>query len=83
MRTTIELPEREHVLFTGLARERGVSLGKLLVELAHRGLCEPANRDEYAHGIGKADPDTGLSVFRSGRPVGPDDVRAMLDEVPG
>lgn len=80
MRTTIDLPEREHALFTSLARERGTSLGKLLVELAHRGLRAPASHASDEPGRYETDPQTGLGVFRSGRPVGPDDVRAVLDE---
>lgn len=80
MRTTIDIPEREHTLFTGLARERGTSLGKLLVDLAHRGLRAPVPDSEDVSNRCRTDPETGLTVFRSGRPVGPDDVRAMLDE---
>lgn len=78
MRTTIDLPEREHRLFLGLARERKTSLGKLLVELAQQGLRhEPMIAEAVRYEV---DPDTGLGLFRSGRPVGPDDVRALLDE---
>ncbi len=80
MRTTIDIPEREHALFMGLARERGTSLGKLLVELALQGLRAPGRDVEEASAHYQADPETGLGVFRSGRPVGPEDVRAVLDE---
>ncbi len=75
MRTTIDLPEREHQLFTSLARERRTSLGKLLAELAHLGLRQATTVD-----VRPVDPETGLGVFRSGRSVGPEDVRALLDE---
>ena len=82
MRTTIDIPEREHQLFSSLAREQGTTLDKLLVELAHRGLRAPAQDVEDNRSHYPVDPDTGLGIFRSGRPVGPDDVRAVLDETP-
>lgn len=64
MRTTIDIPEREHALFMGLARERGTSLGKLLVELALQGLRAPGRDVEEASAHYQADPETGLGVFR-------------------
>ena len=52
------------------------------MELAHRGLRAPAQGIEDNRSHYPVDPDTGLGIFRSGRPVGPDDVRAVLDETP-
>jgi hypothetical protein len=75
MRTTIDIPEREHALFTSLARAQRTSLGKLLVELAGRGLTASEVAPAYA-----VDPQTGLAVFRSGRPITIDDVRAFENE---
>ncbi len=79
MRTTLDISDREHALFTSLARQQGVSLSKLLVELALRGLQAPANVAD-APGKYDVDPETGLRVFRTGRPVTIDDVRALDDE---
>jgi len=79
MRTTIDIPEREHALFTSLARAQRTSLSKLIVDLARRGLLAPEVVAEtpprYA-----VDPLTGLGVFRSGRPITNEDVKALDDE---
>lgn len=79
MRTTIDIPESDHALFTNLARAQQVTLGKLIVELARRGLEAPAMLAEapprYA-----VDPVTGLGLFRSGRPITNEDVKAFVDE---
>ena len=79
MRTTIDIPEREHALFSALAHDHGTSLSKLVVELALRGL---QNQSAVAEAPAKyeVDLETGLPVFRSGRPVTIDDVRALEDE---
>lgn len=79
MRTTLDIAEREHALFTSLAREQRTSFSKLVVELALRGLKAPAavadTRPAY-----EIDPETGLPVFGSGRPVTLEDVKALEDE---
>jgi len=79
MRTTIDIPEREHALYTSLARAQSTSLSKLLLNLARRGL-ESANRVSEAVPAYRVDPQTGLGVFRSGRPVTLDDVKAFEDD---
>ena len=79
MRTTIDIPERQHALFTSLARTQRTSLGKLLVELAERGLRAPSAVVEAAPDY-TIDPQTGLGIFRSGRPITIDDVKALDDE---
>ena len=79
MRTTIDIPEREHALFTSLARAQHTSLSKLLLDLARRGLEAPEHVAETAASY-RIDPETGLAVFRSGRPVTIDDVKALEDE---
>src|SRR5574337_853638 len=61
MRTTLDIPEREHALFTSLARQQGVSFSKLVVELALRGLKAPANVADAA-GNYDVDPETGLGA---------------------
>ena len=79
MRTTLDISDREHTLFTTLARQQGVSFSKLVVELALRGLQAPANVADVP-GNYDVDRETGLGVFRTGRPVTIDDVRALDDE---
>ncbi|MCB1560906.1 MAG: hypothetical protein KDI75_07405 [Xanthomonadales bacterium] len=78
MRTTLDIPDDEHALFTSLARERRVSFSKLILSLARRGLQAPALPD--AAPAGRIDPETGLTVFQSPRPVTLDDVKAMEDD---
>jgi hypothetical protein len=80
MRTTIDIPEREHRLFTSLARSQHTSLSKLLVELARRGLQAPARAVEEEGPAYRIDPETGLPVFDSGRPITIEDVKALEDE---
>lgn len=83
MRTTIDIPEREHELFVSLAHSQRTSLSKLVVELALRGLKAPSGvRDEPPSY--EIDPLTGLGVFRSGHPVTVEEVKAFLadDDLP-
>jgi hypothetical protein len=79
MRTTLDIPEREHALYTSLARTQKTSLSKLLLDLARQGL-ESASRVAAAAPAYQVDPQTGLGVFRSGRPVTLDDVKALEDD---
>jgi hypothetical protein len=78
MRTTLDISEREHALFTALARERRTSFSKLVVELALRGLKNTGVGDAPA-GY-RIDPETGLPLFRSGQPLSGDDIKALEDE---
>lgn len=80
MRTTIDIPEREHDLFVSLAHSQRTSLSKLVVELALRGLKAPARVAETAAKY-TISPVTGLPLFRSGRPITSDDVKALEDEL--
>jgi hypothetical protein len=79
MRTTLDIPEREHALFTHLAREKHTSFSKLVLELALRGLKTPALVAEEPAKY-EIDPETGLAVFSSGHPVTLEDVKALEDE---
>lgn len=79
MRTTIDIPEREHALLISLARAQRTSLSKLLLELARRGLNPSIAITETPESY-TIDPETGLGVFRSGRPITIDDVKALEDE---
>jgi hypothetical protein len=78
MRTTLDIPDREHALFSALARERKTSFSRMVVELAMKGL--------KSQGVGEAPPSysvdaaTGLPQFRSGHPVTAEDVKLLEDE---
>lgn len=78
MRTTLDIPEREHALFTSLAREQRTSFSKLVVQLALRGLKAPAVEEQKADY--EIDPETGLPVFRSGRSVTLEDIKVLEDQ---
>lgn len=78
MRTTIDIPERDHEVFRSLARAQGKSLSQVLVELARRGL-QPLAEDREPGSV-ERDPRTGLRVFRSGRPITSEEVRAFLED---
>lgn len=79
MRTTIDIPEREHALYTSLARAQRTTLGKLLLDLAGRGLKASSGSAETATPY-NVDPQTGLAVFRSGRPVTIEDIKTLEEE---
>jgi hypothetical protein len=80
VRTTIDIPDRDHALFMSLARAQGTSLGKLLVELARRGIKSAAGSVADGQAAYTVNPATGLPLFRSGQPVTIDDVKALEDE---
>jgi hypothetical protein len=77
MRTTIDIPDPDHARFTALARERRVTLGALLVELANRGLGSSASSPP---GGLRLDPRTGLLTFSTGVPITHEEVRAFLED---
>jgi hypothetical protein len=79
MRTTVDIPEREHALYTSLARAQCMSFSKLLLDLARRGLESPNHVADNVSAY-QVDPQTGLGVFRSGRPVTLDDIKAFEDD---
>ena len=79
MRTTLDIPDREHALYTSLAHAQRTSLSKLLLDFARRGL-ESASRVTDAAPAYRIDPQTGLGVFRSGRPVTLADVKSFEDD---
>ena len=80
MRTTIDIPERDHRIFTSLARAQGVSLSQLVVELARRGLRAPVTGVEEASPRYTVNPSTGFPLFYSGRPITIEDVKALEDD---
>lgn len=79
MRTTIDIPEREHELFVSLAHSQRISLSKLVVELALRGLKAPPRVAEEPEKY-PIDPRTGFRVFKSGRPITLEDIKAAEEE---
>lgn len=79
MRTTIDIPERDHRLFRSLAHAQNTSLSKLVVELARRGLEAPGRVDE-SPGVYEVSAVTGLPTFRSGRTITIEDFKSLEDE---
>lgn len=77
MRTTIDLPEDLHRIAVGIARHTDRSLSVVVAELMQRGLVVVAEPGPPSY---STDPQTGLPVVRSPRPVTDDDVRALDDE---
>jgi hypothetical protein len=80
MRTTIDLPERDHRIFLSLARAQGTTLSKVVLELARRGLKAPLLVEEAKAPAYRINPLTSLPMFRSSRPITIDDVKALEDE---
>jgi predicted DNA-binding ribbon-helix-helix protein len=76
MRTTIDIPDDDHARLTALARERGVTLGALLVELADRGLRTTA---PLPGGL-RLSPLTGLLTVSTGVPITHEEVKAFLED---
>lgn len=75
MRTTIDIPDHDHARLTALARERRVTLGTLLVELADRGLKSTPSPGDL-----RRDPRTGLLTVPTGEPLTHEEVRAFLED---
>lgn len=75
MRTTIDIPDRDHQRLKLLAQARGISLGKLLVELSDQALG--LNRDVDTAIV--QSPVTGFLKLKLGRPVTVEEIQA-LDE---
>jgi predicted transcriptional regulator len=79
MRTTVDLPEELHAVLTSLATHTRRSLSQTAVELLERGL-------KAQQGVGarsaapRVDAKTGLPVVRSGRPITPEDIKALEDQ---
>lgn len=77
MRTTINISDHDHSRLTALARERGLTLGALLVELADRGLEAAAASpgDDL-----RRDARTELLTFSTGAPITHEEVKAFLED---
>lgn len=77
MRTTIDIPDRDHARFVALARERGISLSKLLVELADNAL-EPDI--ERGRSMLRRSQTTGFLTVQSGRTITHEEVKRLLED---
>lgn len=82
MRTTIDLPEDLHRIAVSLARHSGRSLSQTVAELMRQALdlagARIGDTDRPAYTIS---PVTGLPVVSSPRPVTPEDVKVLEDEL--
>jgi hypothetical protein len=79
MRTTIDLPDADHLRLKSIAEMRGVSLGKLLVELANSALgIESEERPVLAR-----NKQTGLLVMPAkGGLITGQKIRALMEDFP-
>lgn len=81
MRTTIDLPSDLHRAVMSIAAHTRRSMNQTVADLIRRGLAPPAATDAAAvRQPMRVDPQTGLPVIRSPRPVTADDVRALEDD---
>ena len=80
MRTTIDLPHDLHQAVGATAERSGHSLSQTGADLIRHGLALAAGPlDAQADTALRLDKRTGLLVFRSPRPVTPQDVRNLGD----
>ena len=81
MRTTIHLPEDLHHAVSSIAAHGRKSMNQTVAELLRRGLSNPPlAADAAGNAALRIDPQTGLPLIRSPRPVTAEDVRALEDE---
>ncbi len=81
MRTTIDLPEDLHSIAQSLARHSGRSLSRVVADLMRQALEPQRARVGDAAPPYRISPITGLPVVSSPRPVTPEDVKALEDEI--
>ncbi len=75
MRTTIDIPDLAHQRLKVLAQAKGVSLGKLLIELSDQALGIATDPETAVI----SSPLTGFLKLKVGRPVTVEELKA-LDE---
>jgi hypothetical protein len=75
MRTTIDIPDLAHQRLKVLANAKGISLGKLLIELSDQALGLATDSETAAI----SSPVTGFLKLKVGRPVTAEELKA-LDE---
>ncbi len=75
MRTTIDIPDLAHQRLKVLAHAKGVSLGKLLIELSDQALGLATDSETAVI----SSPVTGFLKLKVGRPVTAEELKA-LDE---
>lgn len=79
VRTTIDIPDQDHALFKALARQRGLTLGEILVSLAKERL-DPDREGRSGVRL-ERDEQTGFLVIKGGqRLITHEEVKRFLDE---
>ena len=71
MRTTVNIDDDVLTFAKSAAEAREVSIGRVLSDLARRGMDNPVHTE--------IDPVTGFLVFCGGKPFGPKEVQEALD----
>ena len=79
MRTTVDLPDDLHRVVVSLATHTRRSLSQTASELIRRGL--DARPQDAEGSTVTVSADTGLPVLHSSRPITPEDVHALDDEL--
>ena len=75
MRTTVDLPDDLHSVVVQRARDTHTSVSRTVAELVRAGLQPRPDAAQL-----EIDPETGLALFRIGRPITLEEVQAFLDE---
>ena len=78
MRTTINIDAKLHAIVRSIAANNQQSLSDTIEALVKRGLYAETSAEKK--GIVERDPDTGLPLIRSNRPITSDDIRSLDDE---
>ena len=76
MRTTIDLTTEAYHVAKAVARERNLSLGKVVSEF----IVQPARSPQTGGAKRKRRSAAGFPVLSSGKRITSEDVRALLDE---
>lgn len=74
VRTTLTLPDDLLEIARSIARDRGITLGEVITDLARKGLAGSSPAET------STDEETGLPLVRVGHVVTSDEVRSLEDE---
>lgn len=74
MRTTIDIPDESYHLAKAIARDQNRSLGQVIGDLILKAV-------PTGNGATITISDYGFPTFRCNRPVTPEDVKALEDEI--
>jgi hypothetical protein len=80
MRTTVDLPDHLLQIVKSLALHTGRTFSQTVEDLMERGLNAPARTAEPKPHY-RVHPQTGLPVTSAPRPITPDDVARLEDEI--